>query len=118
MEPSVTIRYLSGLQDYTSCWQAMKKFTDQRTETTPDEIWVLEHAAVFTQGQNGKPEHVLNPGDIPVIKTDRGGQVTYHGPGQLVIYILTDIKRKKMGVRQLVSHIENSVMSLLEEYKI
>jgi lipoyl(octanoyl) transferase len=113
MEASVTIRNFSGLQDYTSCWQAMKKFTDQRTPATADEIWVVEHAAVFTQGQNGKPEHVLNAGEIPVIKTDRGGQVTYHGPGQVMLYTLVDVKRKKLNVRQLVSCLEKSVLEFL-----
>lgn len=106
------------LQDYQFCWQAMRQFTDQRDATTPDEIWLLEHHPVFTQGQNGKPEHIINPGDIPVVQVDRGGQVTYHGPGQLVAYTLIDLKRKKLNVRQLVSILEQSVIDLLADYRI
>jgi lipoyl(octanoyl) transferase len=83
---TVIIRTFPGLQDYQASWQAMKDFTNQRHEETLDELWLLEHQPVFTQGQNGKPEHVLNPGNIPIVQTDRGGQVTYHGPGQVVIY--------------------------------
>lgn len=111
------IRWL-GMQDYQSCWDKMRVFTNQRDANTPDEIWVLEHPPVFTQGQNGKPEHVLQPGNIPVIKTDRGGQVTYHGPGQLIIYPLIDIQRRKINVRQLVTLLENTVIALLKQYKI
>jgi lipoyl(octanoyl) transferase len=96
----------------------MREFTDNRDAHTPDELWIVEHQPVYTLGQAGKQEHILDPGSIPVVKTDRGGQVTYHGPGQLVVYVLTDIRRKKIGVRQLVSHIEKSVISLLEEYQI
>ncbi len=96
----------------------MQKFTDSRTEETPDEIWVLEHPPVFTQGQSGKPEHILNPGDIPVIQIDRGGQVTYHGPGQIVVYTLVDIKRKNFSIRQFVSRLEQTVIDLLAEYNI
>lgn len=107
-----------GLVDYTHTWQAMKHFTDQRTETTPDEIWLLQHPRVFTQGQAGKAEHLLAPGDIPVIQVDRGGQVTYHGPGQLVGYLMIDVRRKKMGVRDLVSQIENSIVATLNELGI
>src|SRR5579862_3000030 len=106
-----------GLQDYSSCWQAMRKFTDERTENTLDEIWIVEHNPVFTQGQNGKSEHLLSPGDIPVVQTDRGGQVTYHGPGQLVVYPLVDMKRKKINVRQMVTILEKSVIELLKEYQ-
>lgn len=113
----VNIRYL-GFQDYLSCWQAMRDFTDQRQEQTPDEIWLLEHAAVFTQGQNGKPEHLLNPGNIPVVPIDRGGQITYHGPGQLVAYTLIDLKRKKLNIREFVTILEKSVIALLDEYHI
>jgi lipoyl(octanoyl) transferase len=113
METSVLIRHLEGLQDYESCWQGMKQFTDLRTPDTEDEIWVTEHSPVFTQGQNGKPEHVLDAGTIPIIKTDRGGQVTYHGPGQIMLYTLIDVKRKKWHVRQLVSHLENAVLQFL-----
>jgi lipoyl(octanoyl) transferase len=105
-------------QDYQTCWQAMRQFTDTRDETVPDEIWVVEHDPVFTQGQNGKAEHILNPGDIPVIKVDRGGQVTYHGPGQLVVYTLIDLKRKKFNVRELVTLLEQSIIDLLQEFNI
>lgn len=107
-----------GLQDYTTCWQAMQDFTNQRTPETTDEIWLLEHHPVFTQGQNGKPEHVLNPGNIPIVQTDRGGQVTYHGPGQLMVYTLIDLKRKHLNVRELVTNLEKSVIDLLAEYNI
>lgn len=109
---SLIVRSLER-QDYVSCWQAMKQFTDCRHEETMDEIWLLEHAPVFTQGQNGKPEHILHPGNIPIIQTDRGGQVTYHGPGQLMVYTLIDLKRKKFNVRELVTLLEQSVIDLL-----
>ena len=114
----VIVRYLGKDLDYQPVWQAMKDFTDARTPETPDEIWLLEHAPVFTQGQAGKPEHLLFTGDIPVIQTDRGGQVTYHGPGQLVGYIMADIKRLGIGPRELVSNIEQSLVDLLAEYGI
>lgn len=114
---TVIIRKL-GQQNYAHCWQAMRSFTDQRTEQTPDEIWLLQHDPVFTQGQNGKPEHILNAGNIPIIQTDRGGQVTYHGPGQLVIYPLVDLKRKKLNVREIVTILEKSVIELLAHYNI
>ncbi len=107
-----------GLRDYQSVWQAMRKFTDTRTDLSADELWLVEHPPVFTQGQAGKPEHVLAPGDIPLVPTDRGGQVTYHGPGQLVAYPLLDLRRQKLGVRELVSHLENSVIVLLAGYGI
>jgi lipoyl(octanoyl) transferase len=115
---SVLIRSFSSPQDYHVCWQAMKDFTNQRTEETPDEIWLLQHHPVFTQGQNGKAEHVLNPGAIPIVQSDRGGQVTYHGPGQLIIYTLIDVKRKKLNVRELVTLLEQSVIQLLAKYEI
>lgn len=114
---TVIIRFLDQ-QDYLSCWQAMQQFTNQRTADTLDEIWVLQHPAVFTQGQNGKAEHILNPGNIPVIQVDRGGQVTYHGLGQLVVYPLVDLRRKKLNVRQMVSVLEDSVIQLLAQYGI
>jgi lipoyl(octanoyl) transferase len=114
---AVIVRSL-GLQDYPSCWQAMKAFTDQRHEETLDELWIVEHPPVFTQGQNGKPEHILNAGEIPVIQADRGGQVTYHGPGQLMLYTLIDVRRLKFNVRQLVSALENAVISLLAAHEI
>ncbi|MDR3476845.1 MAG: lipoyl(octanoyl) transferase LipB [Gammaproteobacteria bacterium] len=114
---AIIIRSL-GHQDYDSCWQAMKEFTNQRHADTLDELWVVEHPPVFTQGQNGKPEHVLNAGDIPVIQVDRGGQVTYHGPGQLMLYTLIDVKRLKLNIRQLVSALENAVIALLAAHKV
>lgn len=114
---SIHVRYL-GNQPYLATWQSMKEFTDRRDETTPDEVWLLEHPPVFTQGQAGKPEHILNPGSIPVVQTDRGGQVTYHGPGQLVMYVLIDIKRLKIGIRQLVCTLEKTVVNTLDDYGI
>jgi lipoyl(octanoyl) transferase len=116
-EDLLTIRWL-GRQDYQTCWRAMQDFTQQRSEVTADEIWLVEHDPVFTQGQNGKPEHVLNPGNIPIIQTDRGGQITYHGPGQLMVYTLIDLRRKKFNVRDLVSRIEQSVVDFLAAYHI
>lgn len=113
----LTVRWL-GRQDYHPIWQAMQEFTHNRTEETTDEIWLLEHNPVFTQGQNGKPEHVLNPGTIPIVQTDRGGQVTYHGPGQLMVYTLIDLRRKKIHVRELVTVLEQSVIDLLAEHNI
>ncbi|CAV17703.1 lipoyl(octanoyl) transferase LipB [Vibrio sp. 10N.222.54.F12] len=107
-----------GRQDYEPVWKAMHKFTDERTDEDVDQIWLVEHNPVFTQGQAGKAEHVLNAGDIPVIQSDRGGQVTYHGPGQLVAYFLINIRRKKFGVRDLVTHIENLVINTLKAYNI
>ncbi|OGT60059.1 MAG: octanoyltransferase [Gammaproteobacteria bacterium RIFCSPHIGHO2_12_FULL_45_12] len=114
---SVTVRWL-GQQDYLTCWRRMQDFTQQRLDTTEDEIWLLEHFPVFTQGQNGKPEHVLRQGDIPLIQTDRGGQVTYHGPGQLMVYFLVDLKRKKLTVREFVTHLEQSIVDLLAAFQI
>ncbi|NNM59144.1 MAG: lipoyl(octanoyl) transferase LipB [Legionellales bacterium] len=116
--PNLTIKYFEGLQDYALIWQAMKDYTDTRTENSADEIWVLQHPPVFTQGQNGKPEHILNPGNIPVIQVDRGGQVTYHGPGQLVAYVLVDLKRRNLGVRDLVRALEQAIINVLAEYHI
>lgn len=102
-----------GRQAYEPVWQHMQALTDTRDENTADEIWLVEHDPVFTQGQAGKAEHILMPGDIPVVQVDRGGQVTYHGPGQQVIYLLLDIKRRKLGVRHLVNAMENAVIKLL-----
>ena len=113
----IIVRQL-GLVDYQETWQAMKDFTSSRDANTPDELWLLEHHPVFTQGQAGKPEHVLNPGSIPVIQTDRGGQVTYHGPGQLVIYLLLDLKRMGLGIRDLVTLLESTVIEFLAKYNI
>jgi lipoyl(octanoyl) transferase len=107
-----------GLVDYQVTWQAMKDFTSIRTAQTSDEIWLLQHPAVYTQGIAGKPEHLLYNNDIPVIKTDRGGQITYHAPGQLVVYLLLDIRRLKLGVRELVRRMENAVIDLLKDYHI
>ena len=114
---SLVIRQLNTM-DYSLVWQAMKDFTDNRDDSTADELWLVEHPAVFTQGQAGKAEHLLVPGDIEVVKVDRGGQVTYHGPGQLVVYIMINLRRKKIGVRQLVTLIENSIVSALTDYDI
>ena len=102
-----------GQRDYAATWQAMRAFTEQRTADTADEIWLLEHPPVFTLGLNGKPEHLLAPGDIPLVKTDRGGQVTYHGPGQLIAYLLLDLKRRGLGVKEMVSRMEQAVIDLL-----
>jgi len=107
-----------GPQDYQSVWQRMQDFTKIRNENTPDELWIVEHPAVYTQGRSGKEEHILNATSIPIVKADRGGQVTYHGPGQLIIYTLIDLKRRKLGVRRLVTLLENSIIELLGDYKI
>jgi lipoyl(octanoyl) transferase len=107
-----------GLADYEPTWQAMKRFTDGRTRETADEVWLVQHPPVFTQGQSGKPEHLLLPGDIPVVQVDRGGQVTYHGPGQLVAYLLLDVRRLGFGVRELVTRIERSLIDLLAGYGV
>lgn len=107
-----------GLVDYTDTWHAMQHFTNRRDQHSPDEIWLLQHAPVFTQGQAGKAEHLLATGDIPVIQVDRGGQVTYHGPGQLVGYLLIDLSRRKMGARQLVTLIEDSIVATLRDWDI
>jgi lipoyl(octanoyl) transferase len=104
-----------GLVDYAPTLQAMKDLTDTRGPEDPDQLWLLQHPRVFTQGQAGKAEHVLAPGDIPVIQVDRGGQVTYHGPGQWVLYLMIDLRRRSWGVRDLVNMIERSVVLLLEE---
>jgi lipoyl(octanoyl) transferase len=107
-----------GLRDYLPVWQAMRDFTDQRSVDTTDEIWLVEHPPVFTQGQAGKPEHVLARGDIPLVETDRGGQVTYHGPGQLVVYPLLDLRRLKLGVRDLVTQLEETTVAVLADYGV
>jgi lipoyl(octanoyl) transferase len=107
-----------GLADYEPTWQAMKRFTDGRTRETADEVWLVQHPPVFTQGQSGKPEHLLLPGDIPVVQVDRGGQVTYHGPGQLIAYLLLDVRRLGFGVRELVTRIERSLIDLLAGYGV
>lgn len=107
-----------GLKDYQTTWQLMQDFTQTRDEHTADELWWVEHPSVFTQGQAGKAEHLLVPGDIPVVQADRGGQVTYHGPGQLVGYTLINIRRKGIGVRQLVNILENSIVNILKPFDI
>ncbi len=106
------------MRDYADTFTAMREFTLARTEQTPDEIWLLEHPPVFTLGQASKPEHLLMPGDIPVVQSDRGGQVTYHGPGQLVAYILVDLHRLGYGVRSLVDRIESAIVATLANYGI
>ncbi|WP_257276211.1 MULTISPECIES: lipoyl(octanoyl) transferase LipB [unclassified Endozoicomonas] len=113
----LNIRYL-GRQPYEPVFEAMKAFSEQRDEQTVDEFWFVEHDPVFTQGQAGKPEHVLAPGDIPVVQVDRGGQVTYHGPGQLVVYLLMDVRRSGSGPRKVVSAIENAIIKVLASYGV
>jgi lipoyl(octanoyl) transferase len=112
---SLVIRNL-GLRDYQPVLQAMQDYNASRDESSSDEFWVVEHPPVFTQGLNSQPEHLKQPGDIPVIDVDRGGQVTYHGPGQIVIYLLVDIRRKRVGVRYLVDAIEQAIIKLLADY--
>ena len=107
-----------GLQDYTSTWQEMVSFTENRSDQTEDELWTLEHRSVFTQGLSGKPEHLLKDSEIDVIQSDRGGQITYHGPGQLIVYCLIDIKRLGIGVKEMVRIIEKSIIDLLSDYSI
>ncbi len=108
-----------GRVDYESTWQQMRDFTDARTSESEDELWIVEHDPVFTQGIAGKAEHLLiNPASIPVVKTDRGGQITYHGPGQTVVYVLFDLKRAGYGVRELVVRIENAVIAVLRELDV
>ena len=115
--PTLIVRQL-GQQDYEPVWQAMSDFTDQRNDSTPDELWLVQHPPVFTQGRAGKPEHLLNPGDIPVVLSDRGGQVTYHGPGQLVLYPLIHLKRYDLSVRELVSLLETLVVDFLAGFGV
>ena len=107
-----------GRQGYLPVWEAMRALTDTRDAQTPDQFWLVEHEPVFTQGQAGKPEHLLLPGDIPVVHTDRGGQVTYHGPGQVELYPLLDVRRGKIGVRDLVTALENAVIDVLSNYGV
>lgn len=116
-QDTILIRNL-GLQPYDPVSEAMHEFTETRDDSTPDEIWLVEHNPVFTQGQAGKAEHVLSPGNIPVIQSDRGGQVTFHGPGQQVMYILINLKRRKLGVRELVTVMEQTVVNTLAELGI
>ena len=107
-----------GRQPYEPVWRAMQRFTDARTDATVDELWLVEHDPVFTLGQAGKPEHVLAPGEIPVLHVDRGGQVTYHGPGQIVLYPLLDLRRIGIGVREYVCRIEQAIIDTLDEWNI
>jgi lipoyl(octanoyl) transferase len=116
LQPLV-VRHL-GLVDYQQTFEAMRDFSAARTAATPDEIWLLQHPPTFTQGRNGKAEHLLDPGAIPLFQIDRGGQATYHGPGQLVAYLLLDLRRRRMGVRQLVSAMEQAVIGLLADHGI
>lgn len=116
-EQSITIRDL-GRQDYVPLWHAMQRFTDTRTAATADEIWFTEHPPVFTMGINASDDHLLAPGDIPVVQIDRGGQVTYHGPGQLMIYPLLDLRRRNLGVRTLVTALEQCVVDLAADFGI
>lgn len=111
------VRHL-GLVDYLPTLEAMRTLTAERGETTPDEIWLLQHPQVFTQGQAGKPEHLLAPGDIPVVQVERGGQVTYHGPGQLVGYLMLDLRRLDLGVRELVTVMEQALVEVLASYGV
>lgn len=111
-QPQLLVRHL-GRRPYQPVWDAMKAFTDSRTSETPDEFWVVEHDPIYTQGQAGKAEHLLAPGDIPVVQSDRGGQVTYHGPGQLVLYVLVDVRRSKLSVRELVTCLETAIINTL-----
>lgn len=119
-EPDIPVLRIKrlGRMEYLPVWRAMQQFTDSRDEQTPDELWLVEHPPVFTQGQTGKAEHLLAPGSIPVIQADRGGQVTYHGPGQIVAYTLIDLRRRKFGVRDLVCRIEESIIRVLQHYGV
>lgn len=114
---AVNVRHM-GCQEYSLVWQQLKVFTNNRTQATVDEIWALEHYPVFTQGQAGLPAHLINPGLIPVVKSDRGGQVTYHGPGQLIIYFLADLRRKKINIRTFIDRLLQSVVEVLSIYNI
>lgn len=117
LESQILIRQLGQLP-YEPVWQKMQAFTNQRDESAVDEIWSVQHPPVFTQGQAGKQEHLLEPGDIPVIQVDRGGQVTYHGPGQAIVYLMINLKRKKIGVREIVSHMEEAIIDMLATYQV
>ncbi|AEI36345.1 lipoyl(octanoyl) transferase LipB [Francisella salina] len=115
MKEDIIIRDL-GLQPYSNVFERMADFTTERDNTTKDEIWLVEHLSVFTQGKHGKPEHILNPHNIPIVETDRGGQVTYHGPGQVVIYFMLDIKRNKLGAKKLVDVVEQACINILQKH--
>ena len=117
IETKLHIRHL-GLQPYLRIWQKMQTFTKERNKNTVDEIWLVEHPAVFTQGRAGKTEHLLQHTNIPIVQSDRGGQITYHAPGQLIAYLLIDIRRKDFNIRTLVSIIEESIINLLADYHV
>lgn len=114
---SIVVRHL-GEVDYRDTWQKMQDFTNSRQSGTPDELWFLQHPPVYTLGKNAKPEHILNAADIPVVDSDRGGQVTYHGPGQVVVYTLLNLSRSKLGVRELVTTLEQAIVELLADYDV
>jgi len=116
--PSPVIIRKRGVIDYATCYREMREFTEARDSNTIDEIWCVEHPPVFTLGTNANPDHILDTGDIPVIKTDRGGQVTYHGPGQLVVYVLLDLQRARLGIRDLVCRLERSIVEMLASANI
>jgi len=118
LHPSPPVIHSLGLIEYQTTWDAMKRFTSERTRDTRDEIWMVQHPPVYTQGLAGKPEHLLHSTDIPIIKIDRGGQITYHGPGQIVVYLLLDLRRWKINVRELVRLMEQAVIDLLGEYGV
>lgn len=113
----ITTRHL-GTQPYLDIWDRMKRYTAERTPLSHDELWLLEHPPIYTQGQAGKAEHILDPGSIPIVQSDRGGQVTYHGPGQLVAYVLMDIKRRNLGIRTLVCRLEKVLITSLNAFNI
>lgn len=115
--PSLTIKKL-GRQQYAKVWQQMQHYTDHRNQQSEDQLWLVEHPPVFTQGQAGKAEHILAPGNIPVIQVDRGGQITYHGPGQIVAYPLIDLRRHGIGVKSLINGIEQAIINTIAEYNI
>lgn len=117
-DPEILLVRTLGQQPYEPIWQAMQTFTEQRSNDTQDEIWLLQHEPVFTLGRNGKKAHILSNSDIPVVEIDRGGQVTYHGPGQLIAYLMIDLRRHSLGVRKLVSLIEQSIIDTLNEYQL
>lgn len=117
VKDQIIIRQL-GVEPYLPTWERMQALTDGRDDSTVDEIWLLQHEPVFTQGQAGKAEHLLHTGDIPVIQVDRGGQVTYHGPGQLIVYLMINLRRRKIGVREIVDIMEQSLVDLLADYGV
>ena len=118
IKPQLIIRHYHDLTPYSERFQEMKSYTEQRDEKSPDQLWILQHHEVLTQGQAGKPEHILIPSDIPVVQSDRGGQVTWHGPGQMVVYFMFDLNRLKWNVRTLVSYAEQLMIDLLKKYSI